>query len=232
MCCLALSIFWVRRISASVESAMQDGSSSAAYYFSSKRCLMPRPCLLGGFLTSIFCLAGELIVGEALADDLAHGYVEAACIVHFAIVVPEYLIVEVPEQVEGFNRNVGPVQPALDQGPEVFEPVRMHFAAYIFHRVVYHFVLKLIKTFVRFQRIGEDCGTGKNVLADFRLKRLLFAVWNYGRAHFAAAFKDAHNGGLVLASGASDFFLGCPDAHVAGFASNEGFVRFDLRSEE
>ena len=54
-------------------------------------------------------LAGGLIPGETLADDLRCGQLEAVPIVHFlaAIVEAIGLLIEISEQVERFDANVG-----------------------------------------------------------------------------------------------------------------------------
>src|ERR1017187_7951709 len=107
--------------------------------------------------------------------------------------------------MERFDRNVGAMNAALQERPEVFQPVGMDFAVHVGHSMVNNFMLKFVKALVGLERVGEDRGTGQDVLPDFGLKRLLFAVWNYGRAHLAAALKNAHYGGLVLASSSGDF---------------------------
>src|SRR5437764_299558 len=54
-------------------------------------------------------LADQLVIGEALADDLPHEEAEAIPIVHrFAVVEAESLLVNIAEQVEGLNADVGP----------------------------------------------------------------------------------------------------------------------------
>src|ERR1017187_517190 len=133
--------------------------------------------------------------------------------------------------MKGLNRNVGAINAALQKRPEVFHAVGMNLAIDIGYRVVDHLMLKLIQALVGFERISEDSGARKNVFTDFALKRLLFAVWNYGRAHLAAAFQDSHHSGLVFAAGAGDFLRALRHVHVAGLATDEGFVRFDLTGQ-
>ena len=65
-----------------------------------------------------------MIPGEPLPDDLAYGHVEAGFIVKaFAIIVAECLLVQIPEEMEGFYRNIGAVDAPLQQRPEVFQAV-------------------------------------------------------------------------------------------------------------
>ena len=68
--------------------------------------LLPLPCRWRSFLVdcrsngSILLLAGQLIIGEPLPNDLAHGDIEPISIVHLAVVVAERLFIQVAEQVE------------------------------------------------------------------------------------------------------------------------------------
>jgi hypothetical protein len=43
-----------------------------------------------------------------------------------AIVIAEYLLVQIAEQVERFDIYVGPLESALGQASEVFQPVRVN----------------------------------------------------------------------------------------------------------
>jgi hypothetical protein len=91
-----------------------------------------------------------MIPGQPLADDLPHGQIDALAVVHsLAIVESERLLIEIPEQVEGLDGNVGSLQPALEQGPEVLHAVGVDFAAYVLDRMVNHFMLELIQSIVR-----------------------------------------------------------------------------------
>jgi len=43
---------------------------------------------------------------------------------HLAEVVPEHLFVQIPEQVERLHADIGSLEAALQEAPEVFESVR------------------------------------------------------------------------------------------------------------
>ena len=50
-------------------------------------------------------------------------------IVHvFPVVVAETLLIQIPEQVEGLHGNVGSVQAALEQRPEILQAVGVDIA--------------------------------------------------------------------------------------------------------
>jgi hypothetical protein len=58
---------------------------------------------------SLYRLSSQLIVHEALADDLAHAVSGPVNVREFAIIVSEHLLVKIPEKVKGFDRNIGSV---------------------------------------------------------------------------------------------------------------------------
>src|ERR1017187_6592733 len=72
-------------------------------------------------------LAGQLGIREALAHDLANQKTEAVGIAQGqAIIESESLLIHVAEQVEGFDRNVGPADGPLQKTPEILHAVGMH----------------------------------------------------------------------------------------------------------
>src|ERR1017187_3279930 len=143
--------------------------------------LFPRFCLCRSFSVNrrltLRLLPGELIKSEPLADDLPYCQIETLAVVKaLAVVVAERLLIEVAEQVEGLYAHVGAAQPALQEAPEVLQPVGVDFAANVLYRVVNHFMLEFVKPFVRFQRVSEQSGAGENMFAYFGLKRLLLPI--------------------------------------------------------
>lgn len=79
---------------------------------------------------------------------MAHSDIETVCIAHLAVIVAEHLVVKVTEQVEWLDRNIGSAQAALDQGPEVFKPIGVDFAAHILDRMGNYFMLKFAQAFI------------------------------------------------------------------------------------
>src|ERR1017187_5773807 len=72
-------------------------------------------------------LAGKLGICEALSSDLRNRQSEPLGIIHFlACVVPECLFVDVPKQVIWLHADIGPVQAALQEAPEVLHRVRVN----------------------------------------------------------------------------------------------------------
>ena len=98
----------------------------------------------------------QLIVGETATNDLAHCEYEAISVRHVPVVVAVDFFVKIPEQVEGLNTNVGAFQRALEQAPEVFQPVRANVAVDVFNGVVNHLMLKFGQTVSSMRRIAWD----------------------------------------------------------------------------
>ena len=192
---------------------------------------LPRRCLLvegAGFHR----FAGELIPRKPLANNLADGKVKALAVVHaLAIVVPERLLVQIPEQMIRFDGNVRTAKRSLEQAPEILQSIGVNFTANILDSMVNHFVLKLAQSFIRFQRIGEERRTRQHVLTNFGLKGLLLPIWYNLGNDLAAALQDSHNGRLVFAASAGNLFRTLALVHVPRFAADKGFVRFDLAGQ-
>lgn len=118
----------------------------------------PRPCrrLIDSFRFTN--LAGEFSVGQGLARDLRDNRTKAVGVVHLvSIVVAKRLLVDVAEQVERFDRNVGAMKAALQQRPKILNGVGVSVAVHILDRVIDDGVLIVgVQTFIRFQFVAED----------------------------------------------------------------------------
>ena len=96
----------------------------------------PRPCR---FVARRFVFACQFAIGEALAADLGHGKRKALAVIHvFAIVETEHLFVKVTEKMKRFHANVGSVNSALQQTPEVLQAVGVNLSVYVLLGMVDH----------------------------------------------------------------------------------------------
>src|ERR1035437_5556228 len=73
-------------------------------------------------------LSSEFCIGQTLPYNVAHCQAESIKVIHrvvrsCAIIVAEYLLIHIAVKVEWFDGNVGSADPALQQTPEVFNPV-------------------------------------------------------------------------------------------------------------
>ena len=71
-------------------------------------------------------LASQTRVSQPLTDDAADGLYKAAEICGLAIVETIRLLVQIAEQVERLNRNIGALDRTLQQTPVVLKPVRVY----------------------------------------------------------------------------------------------------------
>src|SRR6266404_7006568 len=124
---------------------------------------------------------------------------------------------------------------ALEQAPEVFEPVRVDVPLGVTNRVI-NYVVRVItgKAIVGLESIGVNLGAFKNVFPNralkFRLPNVLKHFQNHARRFFAAcAFQQSHNRSHSHRSGASNLPLSL--VHVAGLTADESFIHFDVASE-
>src|SRR6266404_2948580 len=134
--------------------------------------------------------------------------------------------------MERFDRNIGALEPALQQAPKVFHFVCMNLAVNIFHGVVNNLMNVLrAESFVGKQRIAVDRGARRDVLSDFALKRLPVAARNNAGPNRPAALNDAHHNRLVLAASPGDSSGVFLRVHVSGFAADESLINFDVAGE-
>src|ERR1700735_1511470 len=96
---------------------------------------IPSPCrsasrLERHFRGGRFCLLlDQGLIGKPLSDNLTKGSFKPFVIADnlairiLAIVEPERLFIHIPEKVERLDRNIGAVDPALEQAPEVLNSV-------------------------------------------------------------------------------------------------------------
>src|SRR5580700_11429513 len=131
--------------------------------------------------------------------------------------------------MERLNRNVGTANAALEERPEVLQSVGMDVSIDVLDGVVYN-LMRVIggQPFVGEQRVSVQCGSGFDVIANFGLKRFLPAVRDNDGPHFAATLNDAEYRSFVFSAGAGDSALALCDMHIARFAADESFVRFDM----
>ena len=148
----------------------------------------------------------------------------------FAEVVAENLLVQISEQVEWFHADIGALQLALEQTPEVFESVGVNLPVNVGLRVVYDLVLEslMLESLIGHERIGVDRASCLDVSADVGLEQVLFAIAYDGGANLAATLKDSLNGNLVLGASLGNPALALVGVHETGRTTDESFVYFDF----
>jgi len=145
-------------------------------------------------------------------------------------VVSEYLFVQIAEQVEWLNRNVGALELAFEQAPEVFESVGVNLPVNVRLRVVYDLMLESLvpESLIGHKRIGVNRASRLDVSANGGLEQVLLTVAYDGGPDFATTLQDAHDSHFVLSASLSNPALSFIGVHETGRATDEGFVYFDF----
>src|ERR1017187_6510939 len=143
-------------------------------------------------------LADKPGVFETLPDHTNDTKQEAPRVGVLAFVESERLLVAVSEQVKRFHADIRATDSALEQRPEVFQPVGMHVVPDVAYSMVDLLMGELlIKAVVGAERIRIDCGAGFLVLKHYRAQ-IGPSGCGYG-LHFDSplAFKQSHDNGLA-----------------------------------
>ena len=76
----------------------------------------------------------------------------------FPKVVPEYLFVQIPEQVERFDTDISAFELALEQAPEILQPVCVNLSVNVAFGMVDNLVLEslLLESLIGHESIGVD----------------------------------------------------------------------------
>src|ERR1017187_2210912 len=163
---------------------------------------------------------GELLVGETATNNLAHRKDEAVTVGHVPIVEAVNFFVEVPEQVEGLDADIGSLQGPLQKTPEILKPVCVDAAVRILNGVVNHLMLKFIKPVVRLQRIAVDARSSFHVLADQLLKLWLAAGTADLSTDRSTALQYCRNDGLTFRPSSVDLLFALVGMHEARLAAD------------
>jgi hypothetical protein len=127
----------------------------------------------------ILSLPGQLLIGQASASDRRKNFREATtvAIVMLALVISERLLIEIAEQMERLDADVGSFQAALQQRPEILDAIRVNIAANVLFGMIHKLMnVILVESGIRRQFISEYFGPRFNVRAHFLLQRMALAV--------------------------------------------------------
>ncbi len=168
-----------------------------------------------------------LVIGPL--DQLCKLYRNPPAVIVLPLVVAERLFVEIAEEMERFNANVGAFQAALQKGPEVLDPVGMHIPAHVLFGVIHELMnVILIESGIGCQFVGEHLGACFNICAHFLLECAALAIRDMLHAHLASlTIQQAHYQFLARSTGARDLGL-LVLVHVARESADESFVGFNL----
>lgn len=177
--------------------------------------------------------SGDFRVGETFAENMRENVIKSLAVVNrgffaSAIVETESLFIQIPEQVERFDANIGSLETALQQAPVVFEAVGVHVPTHVFVGVVNHFVSELtIEVIIGRQLIGEKNRISGYVLTNFLVHGVFASVLGHGGANFTAPFHESDNKGFVASTSSLNLALAGFLVHVPREAADKSFVHFD-----
>lgn len=106
----------------------------------------------------------ELRIRQPLACELRHCREEPHFVGQLARVESKRLLIQIPEQMKRFNVNVSALKAALEQRPEIFQPVRVDVTFGVALGVINDLVFKItVQAEVSRPFIGENIGTFFNM---------------------------------------------------------------------
>ena len=177
-------------------------------------------------------LAGKFPVGYPASNNLLHDGSEPLCFRKATSVVAKCLLVDIAEQVEGFDADVCAMQATLQKTPEVLHGVGVNVAVHVLYGVVDDGVLIIaFKTVIGFQFIAEDCSARFDAFADQWLKVFLFAGVNVPCYDLAAALHHSEHNFFALRPPSGDRLSTLRLEHIPRLATDKGFVNLDFASQ-
>ena len=174
------------------------------------------------------------LLGQPFSYNAVADLVEAVNIVTAPGIVPEGLLVNISEQVEGLNANIGAFDGPFQEAPEVLNPVGVNFASDVGFGVVDNLVgVGVSHAGVAAMFIGVHAGTWGHAPAYLPGQGAAAGVLDYLGLDCAGtvrtmAFKQAHNGGLASGPTALDYCLPLGLVHEPGLTADVSLVRLDL----
>jgi hypothetical protein len=144
-------------------------------------------------------------------------------------VVPESLLIEIPEKMERLDADVCAFQSAFEQTPEVFKSVSMNLSFDVAFGMVNH-VVSIVsnQSFVGLESVTVERRVCGNMIADFLVDCVLFAICENGCANLSATFQNSEHDCLVVRPTCNDSPMVNVAMHVPSLATDESFVYFDF----
>jgi len=180
--------------------------------------------------------ASQLAVGDAPSDNTRERTHEPFPVVALALIEAAHLLVNIPEQVERVNADVGPFDRPLEQRPEVFEAIGVDLPAHIFSRVIDRLMLvKLgeVSLPILHGGVGVEVRPLLHGRQDVPANSALVEILGERRPHTARlpvlpALQEAQYGGLVHAAGPTNHAVALGPMHELGLAADECLIGLDV----
>jgi hypothetical protein len=178
--------------------------------------------------TAALRLASEFQVRQTTACTLAEYGREAAEVSQLAQIEREHALVQVAEQVEWLDADVGAVQSALEKRPEVLHVVRVNLPIDVPLGVIDNAMIVVgFESGVRTERICVNGCSRLNRVANDPVQRGALGISDDLSTNKSAALDHADNGGLIRAARAGDLPSAFPLVHVPRLAADVSLVHFN-----
>ncbi len=177
-------------------------------------------------------IPSQLLIGQASASHAAQDFREPASITRamLALVIAECLFIQIAEQVKRLDADLGSLQAALQERPEVFDAVSVDVSLDVLFGVIHELVnVILFESGVRCQFVSEETWEPAfDVCAHFFLQRATLAIRDVFHAHLAGfAIQQAHDQFFVRSASARYLLCFLVFVHIAGKAADHSLVGFD-----
>lgn len=142
------------------------------------------------------------------------------------MVVAEYLFIEVAEQMEWLDTDIGSTEAALEQTPEVLKPIGVNLSANVAFRMVNDLMGEVrFQSFVGQQLVGIERRAGADVFPDDLVNLWSPTSLHHFRPDVSATFQHADHDCLLADA---HLVLTLPKMDIPCVRPNEGFVCFAI----
>ena len=147
----------------------------------------------------------------------------------FSIVIAEYLLVQIPKEMERLHADIGALQLPLEQAPEVFHSVGVDLPVNVPFGMVNDLVREslFLEANVGHEGIAMNRGTSGDVSFDSGVNELALTVVNNARPNFATTLQNPHDRSFVFGASHGDAALPLVRVHETGSTANESLIHFD-----
>jgi len=158
--------------------------------------------LLEGSFRFFILLCGKFRIRQPLPNNLLAQQTETIPVIHriiarSPIVESKSLFIHITEEMKRLYRDVSSAEAALQQRPEILQPLRVYVSLYVTLKMVDYTVNKgVAQSAIPRELICRNRGTGQNVLTYNLLHLLASTLPDDVSLNFSTAFQYSHDGGL------------------------------------
>lgn len=179
----------------------------------------------------------EVIIGETLASKRVTNASEAASIVSLSVIEPEYLFVQVAEEMEWLDAYIGALDCSLQEAPKVLNAVCVNLAIDIPLGMVNNAMIVIgLEVSVRQEGVRKYLCPRSNIPSHFRTKDVAASAANDSSPNCAlpvraVPLQEAQNGGLSDCPSPLNFIDALVLMHEAGQPADKGFIHFNWAAD-